>query len=168
MLLVRHAIAEERESFALRGLDDGERPLTERGRERMRGAAAGVASQLDALQAIASSPLVRAVQTADLLAERYPRAEREQLAGLAPAGDRAAVLAWLSELGAESCALVGHEPDMGELAGWLLTGRPAPFVEFKKGAACLLEFGRRPAAGGATLCWHLTPRQLRRLGRSQP
>ncbi len=168
ILLVRHAIAEEREDFARLGLDDDERPLSEQGRRRMRAAVAGLARVLPALERIGSSPLVRAEQTADLLAGGFPRARRETLPWMAPGGDRTALLAWLDGPDDETCAVVGHEPDMGELAGWLLSGRPLPFVEFKKGAACLLEFDGAPRAGEATLRWHLAPRQLRLLGEARP
>jgi len=164
ILLVRHAIAEDRATFATTGMADDERPLTERGMDRMRAAAAGLAAVVDGLELIGSSPLLRARQTADLVAERFPRAERATLDWMAPGGDRPQALGWLASGNAASVALVGHEPDLGELASWLLSGRPSPFVEFKKGAACLLVVEGRVQAGAATLRWHLAPRQLRVLG----
>ena len=133
ILLVRHAIAEDRATFATTGMADDERPLTERGMDRMRAAAAGLAAVVDGLELIGSSPLLRARQAAHLVAERFPRAERATLDWMAPGGDRPQALGWLASGNAASVALVGHEPDLGELASWLLSGRPSPFVEFKKG-----------------------------------
>ena len=164
ILLVRHAIAEDRAAFATTGATDDERPLTERGTERMRAAATGLATLLDALDLIGTSPLVRARQTADLVAERFPRATRETFDWMAPGGERSSALEWLAHADLASVALVGHEPDIGELASWLLCGRPLPFVEFKKGAACLLGVDGQVQTGGATLHWLLAPRQLRALG----
>jgi phosphohistidine phosphatase len=57
-------------------------------------------------------------------------------------------------------ALVGHEPDLGRLMSWLLSGRQNSFVQFKKGAAALLEFSRVPRAGNGTLVWLLSATQL--------
>jgi amphi-Trp domain-containing protein len=48
----------------------------------------------------------------------------------------------------------------------LLTGREEPVVEFKKGAACLLEFGGTVDVCNAVLLWAMRPAQLRRLGES--
>ena len=58
-------------------------------------------------------------------------------------------------------AVVGHEPHVGRLVTWLLTGSSESHVVFKKGGACLLDLGVRPSAGGALLHWLLTPGQLR-------
>jgi hypothetical protein len=51
------------------------------------------------------------------------------------------------------------------LVTWCMTGQVESRVALRKGGACLLEFSARPAAGGATLQWALTPSQLRRIGR---
>jgi len=64
-------------------------------------------------------------------------------------------------------AVVGHEPYLAFLAGWLLTGRHESFVELKKGGACLLEFDDPPAAGNATLVWSIAPAQLRTLRKAK-
>jgi len=59
---------------------------------------------------------------------------------------------------------VGHEPSLSQILGWLLTGTDRRLFAFRKGGACLLEFGEdEPAGGTATLLWALTPAQLRTL-----
>lgn len=165
ILVVRHAIAEDRDTFAAAGRDDSERPLTEVGVRRMAVGAAGLVRVLPHLDVIASSPLVRAVQTADVLATAYGHDRVERVAALAPGGDFDAVVDWLERHEPESVvALIGHEPDLSELVTYLLLNAAAPFFSFKKGAACLLEFEGRIAPGEAELRWLLAPKQLRALG----
>jgi phosphohistidine phosphatase len=165
LLVIRHAIAEDRDAWAFAGKPDGERPLTEEGRKKMRRAAAGLKELVPSLDAIATSPLVRARQTADLVGREYDGAEIVELPQLTPDATVDDLLPWLSERGAEEAvAVVGHEPGLGFLVGWLLTGRHESFVELKKGAACLLDFDDPPAPGNAVLVWALAPRHLRDLG----
>jgi phosphohistidine phosphatase len=81
---------------------------------------------------------------------------------LAPAGTPAAVI---QEVGKHSkkgrVALVGHEPNIGELAGRLIGSRTA--LEFKKGAICRIDFEAFPPKGAGQLRWFLTPRMLRNI-----
>ena len=59
-------------------------------------------------------------------------------------------------------ALVGHEPNIGELAARLI-GAKAP-IEFKKGAICRIDLETLPPRGVGVLRWFLTPKMLRKLG----
>jgi len=59
---------------------------------------------------------------------------------------------------------VGHEPDLSRLVCTLLAATNDPFLELRKGAACLLEFPGPVASGAAVLDWLLAPKHLRRLG----
>jgi phosphohistidine phosphatase len=160
VLLIRHARAEERRLLQR----DRTRALTVDGRRRMRRAVRGLKSVEPRLTGLATSPLVRARETAALVGAGYPAAEIEVLPALAPGGARRAALTWLQARPADAClALVGHEPDLGRLAGWLLTGQPREFVRFKKGAVALIEFAATPRAGHGTLAWLLTAGQLAEL-----
>ncbi|EIJ42881.1 phosphohistidine phosphatase SixA [Beggiatoa alba B18LD] len=165
VLLVRHAIAEERDEFAMTGKSDDLRPLTPKGINKMHKNAAGIKTQLPTIQQIFSSPLVRAVQTADILSEYYPEAHRHCLPSLSPDRSMHDVLNTLQTEAYtnHTIALVGHEPDLCELATWLLTGHVNDWLPFKKGGACLLNFDSEVEAGQAQLCWALTPNQLRGL-----
>jgi len=58
-------------------------------------------------------------------------------------------------------ALVGHEPDLGELAAKLLGARG--MVEFKKGGVCLIDVDGATPGGPGTLRWMLPPKALRAL-----
>jgi phosphohistidine phosphatase len=164
LLVIRHAIAEDRDEFAYTGRPDAERPLTKQGRERMRRAAAGIAAEAPRIDVLATSPLVRAVQTAEIIAEECGGMEPVLVDELAPEHAPEALVPWLRTHEDDAVvAVVGHEPHLSFLVGWLLTGRHESFVELKKGATCLLDFDDPPAAGNATLLWALAPGQLRRL-----
>jgi len=160
LVLIRHARAEERTLFKR----DRTRALTDDGRRRMRKSARGLRMLLPGLTQIATSPLLRARQTAEIVAAVYTGIDTVSLPALSPGAAPRAVLAWLRAQPADATlALVGHEPDLGLLAGWLLTGKRSGFVQFKKGAAALIEFAGAPAAGKGTLAWLLTAAQLAEL-----
>jgi phosphohistidine phosphatase len=75
-----------------------------------------------------------------------------------------AVVRWLAQGPAEDLVVaVGHEPQLGLLAGLLLAGIARPLVVFRKGGVALLECPGRARAGEAVLHWALTPSQLRGL-----
>lgn len=171
LLLVRHAIAEDRARWAAAGRADDARPLTSKGRSRMKRAAAGLDAVLPGLDLLATSPLERAAATAAILSRTFPDARVVELPSLAPGGSRDETLAWLARRKERRVALVGHEPDLGALAAWLIAGdenaagTPLPPLAMRKGGACLLRFAARPRAGSAALRWFLPPSVLRRLGR---
>ena len=160
LVLIRHARAEERMLFKR----DRTRALTQDGQRRMRKAVRGLHALLPGLTLIATSPLLRARQTAEIVAAGYAGIDTVSLPALSPGVAPRAVLAWLRAQPADAMlALVGHEPDLGLLAGWLLSGKQTGFVQFKKGAAALIEFAGAPAAGKGTLAWLLTAAQLAEL-----
>ena len=165
LLVIRHAIAEERDAFAATGKPDGQRPLTDEGRKRMKAAVRGLRRVVPKLDVLATSPLVRACQTAEIVAEEYGGPEIRTLDELSPERRPDELLAWLrAQQPGETAAVIGHEPHLGFLVGWLLTGRNDSFVELKKGAAVMLDFDDPPSGGNAVLAWALPPRQLRWLG----
>ena len=161
ILLIRHAVAEERDVWAATGASDEQRPLTPDGAKRMKKAAKGLMELVPTLTAIASSPLIRAWQTASIVADQYYGRSPEVLQALAPNGHREDVLTWINQFEGGTVALVGHMPDLGELAGWLIARRPEANIGFKKGVVAMLEFGVERDAGTATLKWMMTTSQLR-------
>ena len=165
LLLVRHAIAEDAETFnAAGGGSDALRPLTEAGRKKMRKGANRLRTQLSGIDLLASSPLLRARETADIIARAFgevPVVERTELDYHAPVE---VALGWLEQLpGSGTVLVVGHQPHLGLLAGLLLTGAARPLIAFRKGGAALLEFPDRISAGEGVLHWVLTASQLRSL-----
>jgi len=161
LYLIRHGIAEDRgEDWP----DDSKRPLTSEGLAKLRKEARGLVALSVTFDHIITSPLVRTRQTADALAEvlkgKPPIATSD---ALAPAGTPAAVI---QEIGRHArkprIALVGHEPNLGELAAQLI-GAKAP-LEFKKGGICRIDFDVLPPNGAGALRWFVTPKMLRSLG----
>ena len=162
LLVVRHAIAEDPADFAATGLADAERPLTEKGRRRMRRAVQGLRRLIPELDIVATSPYRRAVQTAELLHAAFRRASLERVDELVPGGPAVALDGWLERHRTrDAVAAVGHEPALSQWVSHLLAGGTRAFVELKKGGACLLDFPEATGSGRATLVWALTPRQLR-------
>jgi phosphohistidine phosphatase len=157
--LVRHAIAEERGD---EWPDDDLRPLTDAGIGKFSDAARGFLQFESAPDRVITSPLVRARQTAELLARAArPPIPIVELEELSPGHSPAAVLAKVRKLGDwERVALVGHEPDLGHLAAHLVSAKyPLPF---KKGGMCRIDIvWDRPVQG--TLVWFLPPKALRQL-----
>jgi phosphohistidine phosphatase len=165
LLVIRHGIAEDAEKFATTGEDDSRRPLTKAGKRKMKEGAAGLLEVVETLDAIGSSPLLRAQQTAEIVAKAYDDLPVSTVEALSPGRDPADLLEWLREQNsAEVVAIVGHEPHLGTLVTWFMTSAPDSRVAMSKGGAALLEFSSRVAARSGTLQWLLTGAQLRRMG----
>ena len=160
LYLIRHGIAEDRgEAWP----DDSKRPLTEEGMSRLRKSARGLARLGVSFDVIMTSPLVRARQTADVVASAFEvRPHIVAAESLAPGGTSAAVLADLEKQARRSrIALVGHEPGIGEFTARLVGSRHP--VEFKKGAVCRIDVDALPPSGPGSIRWFLTPRIMRSL-----
>lgn len=156
LLLLRHGIAE----VAGPGQADADRALTPAGVERT----VAVLRRLRALdlgcQRLISSPLRRARQTAELALNAGLASTLELSEALAPGGDALGLVG--QARGLQRLALVGHEPDLGQLAARLI-GAPAGAVVLKKAGVALLELpegGQGPGGAGARLRLLLAPRQL--------
>lgn len=160
LLIVRHAIAEERETWAPR--DDALRPLTADGKKKMKESAKGLRALVPKLDVLATSPLTRAMQTAQILSRVYDRPAPTVADVLSPGQRPAAVVAWLRTQSVhKTVAVVGHEPGLGSLGTWLCAGIERSFLDLGKGGACLVELAERIEAGEAMLAWVLRPSQLR-------
>jgi phosphohistidine phosphatase len=165
IIIIRHAIAEDRAVFAEHNTDDNLRPLTDKGAKRMEQSRQGLKRLEPEADYIFSSTLTRAVQTADLIAECYPEAIRKAIPQLNPGSDPAKLTSLLAELPTQSTILlIGHEPDLSELISWCTNGSHFNFLQLKKGAACLLQFKGTAKPASAEMIWLLPPRQLRSLG----
>ena len=161
LYLVRHAIAADRGSDYP---DDSKRPLTSDGAAKFRKEAKALAALDIELDVVISSPLVRAKQTAEILAQALSTKPSVVMSdSLAPAGTPAAVFQELAKhMRKGRIALVGHEPNIGELAARLINSRTP--LEFKKGAICRIDFEVFPPKGSGQLQWFVPPRLLRKIG----
>jgi phosphohistidine phosphatase len=160
LYLIRHGVAAERGSDYP---DDSKRPLTSEGISRLRKEAKALAELDVDFDQIIASPLVRTKQTADIFAQALSSHPAVVLSdALAPAGTPSAVFQELGKhMRRARIDLVGHEPNLGELAARLIGARTP--IEFKKGAICRIDFEVFPPKGTGTLRWFVTPRILRRL-----
>lgn len=157
LLLVRHAVAEDRST---KYPDDFDRPLTDDGRVKM-AAEAKALSKIWLPDAILSSPLVRARQTAEILA-RACGIDGIALDESLAEDDFEAVLAAVASLKVRRVAAVGHEPWMAMTLSFALTGEAMAIRStFKKGAAALIGFEGDPKAGEGWLEWLIQPSMLR-------
>lgn len=158
LYLIRHGVADARGGA---GADDRKRPLSDQGAKQMRKAARGLARLGADLDLVLTSPLVRAEQTAEIVAAAF---DNPPPVVTTPAlGPKLAYTALLSTLaehaGRERIALVGHEPSIGDIARRLTKfGRR---LEFRKGAVCRIDVDALPPIARGDLRWFVTPAILR-------
>jgi len=133
----------------------------------MKDVAKGMHRVLPHLDAILSSPLKRARHTAEIVVDALPFQGTielcDQLLPGTPVGEVYSLLSGFRSN--QNIMLVGHEPGLGLLVSSLL-GAKGSVLEFKKGGLCALDVEKIPPAHPAILLWHLTPRQLRLMGRT--
>jgi phosphohistidine phosphatase len=161
LYIIRHGIAVNREDPAVKS--DEERWLTDKGRERMQPVAAGFTRLVPDLDVILSSPLRRARETAEIVAQAYDRRiEIQEVGDLKPGFDPKTLLRLLQDLPKRSqVALVGHEPDLSELAAALLSGSIEMDIIMKKGGICGISFDGKPGFGAGSLQFLLPPKVFR-------
>lgn len=153
LYVMRHGPAEDHAHTGR----DFDRALTPSGRDRVRSVAKALLGEGEAPLHIVSSPLVRALQTAEIVAavidlDRYARNAREQDKGvvevrreMAPGGDQVALVSQLAREGRRRLMAVGHEPDLSMLLS-ALVGRPPPQGMLK---AMVVGVKLRPTDEGA-------------------
>jgi phosphohistidine phosphatase len=163
LYMMRHGAAVERGSAG--HSDDSKRPLTPEGQKKLREISGGLNRLGFDPDWIVSSPLIRAVETAKLVAESLGSNVPVDFAdALLPGGSPEALIAFLAKRPTRARVLVvGHEPDLSEMAGRLIGAGRRSRLAFKKGGCCLIIFDQFPPKSPGTLVWWLTPRILRKL-----
>jgi phosphohistidine phosphatase len=165
LYLIRHADAMPADA----GMTDAERPLSDEGLEKMRKGAKGLRNLLSGsfppLDVILTSPLRRAVESARILAgEVNDNDEIVECPALSSGSKWQDLLPFITKYPKTGrVALVGHEPELGQLAGWLFAPGSGAAIPLKKGSAVCLEIQDPAAEPKAELIWFLTPKQLRML-----
>ena len=157
LYIVRHAIAIQPGTPGYE--DDSQRPLTDKGLEKMKKIVKGL-RQLDIeLDKILSSPYVRARDTAKILANEFKMDDQLQFSeNLIPPGNFEALIAEIQEkYDVGSLALVGHEPILSQFISWLATGNREMKITLKKGGVCSLSSDHLYQDHRATMEWLLTP-----------
>ncbi len=156
---LRHAIAVPRGTPRFK---DENRPLTKDGTRKMRAIAEGMRALKIEFDRIASSPYLRARQTADVVSEIFGH-EVEIWNSLIPDKDPRELIATLRKYSGENLLLVGHEPHLSQFISVLITGSPDAEIELKKGALCKVSSDDLIYGQCATLHWLLAPAYLRKL-----
>jgi phosphohistidine phosphatase len=166
VILIRHGPAARRD--ARRWPDDARRPLTSRGMERTGQAMRGLARLVKPTR-ILSSPLIRALQTAEIARKAFASAAPvESVAPLAPGIAYREMVELLARFKpSETVALVGHEPDLGKLASVLVFGAPASTLPLKKAGVVVIDFTGKVESGKGRLLAFLPPRALRARARAK-
>lgn len=138
--------------------DDSQRPLTAEGIERYRRMLAKLSQAGMRPQKIATSPLVRCTQTAELIAE-VCGGEVVELDALALGAEIVPVVEWTHQQDADKICWVGHNPDVGQLAA-ILIGDGEAAVRFAKGGVAAIRFFGDIYPGLGDLCWLATAKLL--------
>lgn len=156
--ILRHGKAED----AGPGMGDADRRLTKKGHEEIAAAGSWMAAQDLRFDLIAASPLLRAQETAVLVAEVLNIRDRLVIWNvLAPGGNPETVCRLISRhQGISSILLVGHEPLLSSLISRIITGDENAGIVMSKGAlAKVREFSYTGHPSGE-LVWLITAKQM--------
>jgi|SRR5208337_2601567 len=158
LYIIRHGLAGTRMDDA--GNDES-RPLTDKGKAKMKDIAKGLKALGISFDKVLTSPLARAEQTADILKKYCVDVENIEVTDLlkpgAPGED---LIKYLNKLDADCVAIVGHEPDLSEFASYCLAKGKTSFIILKKGGVLKLEMDGPVKPGKCELCWLMEPYQL--------
>jgi len=164
LYIIRHAIAVDEGTPEYE--EDSQRPLTDKGKKKMRQIAKGLRALGTDFDLILSSPYQRAKETAEILADVFKIKKDVVFSdNLIPMGDPDLLIAEMNEkYSALSIALVGHEPQLTALVSLLVSDNAAVDMTLKKGGVCRLSADDLHHTRKATLEWLLTPGILVDLG----
>ncbi len=158
LYVIRHGIAE---NSAVRGGDDRARALTKNGREKVRAVAAFLKKQGACPALFLSSPITRALETAEILREGCPGAKETVITDLLkPGGSYDPLIDFLNGLDVESVAVVGHEPFLSGFVSYCLSRSKMPFVRMKKAGVAAITCVGPLEPGACELMWLLGPAQM--------
>ena len=157
LYIIRHTIAVDEGTSDYES--DSERPLTDKGRKKMRQIAKGLHNLGVEFDLILSSPYVRARETAEILADVFKMKKKIVFSdNLIPMGNPELLITEINEkYSVDSMALVGHEPHLSTLVGLLAAENAKIDVTLKKGGVCYLSADDLHHEHRATLEWLLTP-----------
>jgi phosphohistidine phosphatase len=164
LYIIRHAIAVDEGSPEYE--DDSQRPLTDKGKKKMRQIAKGLRALGVDFDLILSSPYIRAKETAEIIADVFKVKEDIAFSDkLIPMGDPDLLISEMNEkYSAHSIALIGHEPQLTALVSLLVAENVNVDMTLKKGGLCRLSADDLHHTRKATLEWLLTPGILIEIG----
>jgi phosphohistidine phosphatase len=138
--------------------DDADRPLTDAGTAQAKALAQCLQRLGVHLDVVLSSPLLRARQTAETMLRSWsaPVPPLEVVDELVNAGKRKKLSRLLRDVGKESVAIIGHQPDLSAYVAWLIGSKKAS-IDLEKSGVALIRCSDRPGRGAGTLIWLATP-----------
>lgn len=141
LIFLRHGLAEGH--FSLEQDKDFERELTLEGIKRLHKTFRIFKKIQPSIDVIFSSPLARAIQTAELFWSYYRDSDLEMMADLDILDDPRHLVEYISFLPTDGCyAFIGHDPHLTKVVAALLALHPEhDFMTIKKGGICVLEGG---------------------------
>ena len=140
--------------------DDRLRPLTEEGRERFCQMVDILADRGFQPKVIATSPLVRCRETADLIYQLVRGNPKViEIDALRPGSDLEEMLRWTNRQESSEVAWVGHAPDVGRMTAELISDGNTD-IRFAKGAVAGIRFSGKAAKHTGELRWLLTAKML--------
>jgi phosphohistidine phosphatase len=164
LYILRHAIAVSRDDASCPR--DSHRPLTAKGTAKLRRVVRGMKALGLSIDAVLTSPYLRALQTAEIVADALGANQDVEITEhLAPDGDARALINLLASRGDThaSILVVGHEPHLGQLISLLVSGDERTAIALKKAGLCRLAIQAPRYGRCASLEWLLTPAQLERI-----
>jgi phosphohistidine phosphatase len=157
LVLFRHGMAEDHTGTK----PDGDRSLTEQGHAKTKRAARGLEEIFPEADALYSSPLVRAMQTALWLAKAYGEKLKVQVTdALLPGADPKELAELLASQEGRNVIVVGHEPNLTNDLAHFVSGTSSLRADLKKAGCIGIQLDEQ---GRGTLEWMLSPRMLRKL-----
>jgi phosphohistidine phosphatase len=165
LYILRHGLAVDRGAAGYP--NDEDRPLTAKGKRKLRKIANAMKSLKLKFDLILSSPYTRARQTAETVVECLgQRRKLEFSEDLVPGGSTEDLIQYLNRLKsrADDVMLVGHEPYLSGLISLLVSGDSDFRVVMKKGGLCKLSVQALKHGRCAAFEWLLTPKQMAAMG----
>lgn len=159
LYVIRHGLAGE----PLENAEEDElRALTKKGKKELKSISKALKDLDIEFDEIITSPLIRALETAEIVHGRCGNSNELIINDLLRNGSSFETLVkYLNSLkSADSVAIVGHEPHLSSFASYCISGKKSSFINLKKGAVLLLEIDQIIKPGNSKLMWLLEPRQL--------
>lgn len=148
------------------GIADADRPLTPEGRKKTVQAAKGLRRLDLGFDAIHTSPLPRALQTAEIVSEILGLPAPKPMEALLPGTPAAALLKEVRGLKTGTPLLVGHEPSLSEAVSRAVCSSVRGSFEMKKAGLAVVELHKISPGPEGTLLMLVPPSVLRELGRA--
>ncbi|MEE9225661.1 MAG: phosphohistidine phosphatase SixA [Bacteroidota bacterium] len=164
LYILRHGVANDPAGLYIG--KDWERPLTPKGMKKMKKECRGIRALQLEFDLILTSPLVRARQTAEIVAKAFGlQGKLEDCEHLATGGEHDLLVRQLQSYPQEyRILLVGHEPDLSTFIAMITLGNDDASINLRKGGLCKILIDNPGQGFHGSLEWLVTPKQLQAMG----